>query len=252
MKVLDVEQGTLEWKKARCGKVTGTRFEEVMGTELARAQLIAELLAEELTEQQKNNRTTPEMERGSAEEPFALKRFTELTGKKITKQGLWVSKEYPWLAFSPDGPILKKRKVTEVVEIKNPDSKTAIFYRLANSVPLDQLGLGYWKQPTKMELKENPAAAPVFVMAAKAPFLGIPADYKWQCIAPFIVNPDLEALHFMANDARFLSESMQSLIVTIRRDMPEMKEAIEQGIQELIRFRKDWVEWKNIIVPDNF
>lgn len=252
MDIIEVEQGSLEWKRLRCGRVTGTRFEDVMGTELARTQLIAELIAEELTEQNKNIRTTPEMERGTAEEPFALKRFEALTGKKITKQGLWVSSEYPWLAFSPDGPIVTKGKVTEVVEVKNPDSKTAIFYRLTNSIALDKLGLASWKQPTKTELKENPEALPTFVTAAKAPFLGIPAEYKWQCVAPFIVNPTLEAVHFMANDARFLSESMQSLIVTIRRDMPELKEAIEQGTQELIRFRKDWVEWKNEIVPDNF
>ncbi|MFA9263016.1 MAG: YqaJ viral recombinase family protein, partial [Undibacterium sp.] len=210
MKILEVEQGTKEWRDARLGMVTGTRFADVMGTTEARAKLIAELIAEEFTEQSKDNRVTAEMERGTAEEPFALRAFEEQTGKKVTKQGMWVSEEMPWLSYSPDGPILEKGVPTEVVEVKNPDSKTVMFYRLANHIPLEKLGLGSWVQPTKTALKEDPMSEATFKPSAKAPFLGIPADYKWQCIAPFLVNPDLKRLHFLAYDARGISSDMQA------------------------------------------
>ena len=54
MRIIEVEQGSLEWKKARLGTISGTRLKAVLGTKKAQLTLIAELIAEVETEQPKN------------------------------------------------------------------------------------------------------------------------------------------------------------------------------------------------------
>src|ERR1700749_2436302 len=98
MKTVNVEQGTMEWQALRRCKVTGTKLEDVMGTPSARVQLIAELIAEEATEQTKTVRVTEEMERGTNEEEFAIKLFEEQTGKEYVRGGIWLSDEFDFLA----------------------------------------------------------------------------------------------------------------------------------------------------------
>lgn len=233
MEILKVEQGSPEWLDARRCKITGTKLDDIMGSALARVQLISELIAEEATEQAKVFRITPEMERGTLEEPFAVKAFEELTGKKIDKSvGFCISKEFPWLAFSPDGFILDKKsgKYTEGIEIKNPDTKTAMFYRLTNMVPIEELGI------TK----------------SKVPFLGVPADYKWQVVCAFLVNPDLEKMSFLVYDARIIDDSQKLYVVEVLKSNPELQNAIVEAKTALIKFRQDWLKWRDIILPTNF
>lgn len=230
MKIIDVEQGTQEWQILRRCKITGTKLEDVMGTPLARAQLISELIAEEATEQTKFVRPTEEMERGTNEEEFAIKLFEEQTGKKFSRGGVWLSDKYDFLAHSPDGSLSKKGKVIEATEVKNPDSKTAIFSRLVNLIPAEETGLP----------------------KGRLPFLGVPPDYKWQCVNYFLVNPDLERLYFLIHDARFIDPKAKLYVVTLERDMPELIEALEQARMALGEFRDRWVEWKEIILPTEF
>lgn len=230
MKIVDIEQGTQQWQEIRRCKVTGTKLEDVMGTPLARVQLIAELIAEEATEQTKFVRPTEEMERGTNEEEFAIKLFEEQTGKKFTRGGIWLSDEFDFLAHSPDGSLMKKGKVVEAVEVKNPDSKTAIFSRLANVIPAEELGL------TK----------------SRIPFLGVPPDYKWQCVNYFLVNPELERLHFLIHDARFIDPKAKLYVVTIEREADEIQAAIIEAKLQLGIFRSCWVDWKEIILPTEF
>lgn len=231
MKIVNVEQGTMAWQALRRCKVTGTKLEKVMGSALERVQLISELIAEEATEQTKVIRATEEMERGTNEEEFAVKLFEDQTGKKFVREGMWLSDEYPFLAHSPDASIVnKKGDVLEAVEVKNPDSKTAIFNRLANEIPFAELGL------TK----------------AKTPFIGIPPDYKWQCVNYFLVNPKLEKLHFLIHDARFIDPKAKLYVITVNRENPELWEALAQAKEALIKFREDWLAWKEIILPTEF
>lgn len=230
MKVIDIEQGTMEWQTLRRCKITGTKLEDVMGTPLARMQLTAELIAEEATEQTKFVRPTEEMERGTNEEEFAIKLFEEQTKRKFKRGGVWLSEEYDFLAHSPDASFSnKKGEITEAVEVKNPDSKTAIFSRLANMIPQEETGLP----------------------KGRLPFLGVPPDYKWQCVNYFLVNPKLEKLHFLIHDARFIDPKAKLYAVTVVRG-PDIQEAVEQAQQALIEFRARWVTWKEIILPTEF
>ena len=243
----DLEQGSEAWYKERLCSVTGSRAEGVFGTDLARVQLIAELIAEEGTEAAKITRATPEMERGTYEEAFALKLFEEKTGKTIEKVGICINDNLPWLKCSPDALIPdEKGEYTEAVEVKSPDSKTATFYKMTNKIGMERLGLGSYSAISK----NNPVS--VFKPSAKNPFLGVPADYKWQAVNYFLVNDKLQKLYFVIYDARFIEEEQKIEIIEVNRSDIEMQEAIREAEFELERFRRDWLEWRDIILPNNF
>ncbi len=92
MRILkDFAQGTAEWHAARREMITGTALADVMGTRWAQIQLQAELISECGTEQTKQFRSTPEMDRGNAEEPFAIRAFEERYGKKVESVGFCIS-----------------------------------------------------------------------------------------------------------------------------------------------------------------
>lgn len=248
MKIINnIEQGSMEWINLRIGKVTGTSLADVMGSSLERTMLIAELIAEEGTESAKATRPTPEMERGSAEEIFAIKTYEKRFKKKIDRICMCFSDEFKWFGFSPDGLIKDKKtkKYKKAVEVKSPDSKTAVFYRLTNLIGMETLNLGYWTKATKEKVSE-------FKPSAKEPFMGIPADYKWQVVASFIVNEDQEELDFLVYDARFIDEEQKLYVVNVRRDDPAMQQAIQEAREELVKFRKDWLSFKEIVLPTNF
>lgn len=246
MKIVNVEQGSAEWHEARRCKVTGTKLEAVMGTENSRLDLACELIAEEGTEQSKILKATAEMERGNAEEQFAAKHFEKITGKKTTEVGICIHDKYEWLALSPDRLIETPEGWTEALEIKCPDSKKLIKYKIQNLVPLTEIGLAKITKPTKAKPE------PELVLKAGAPFLGIPADYKWQVVNYFIVNENLKTLYFAVYDPRFVNEDQQMFIVTVDRQNELLQEAMKEAEEALIKFREDWMRWKEIVSPNNF
>lgn len=236
MQILNLEQGTKEWHDARRCKITGTKLKAVMGTAEARRGLIAELIAEEATEQSKTFRTTDEMERGNAEEIFAVKAFERESGKEVARPGMVVSDDHDWLALSPDGLILEGEDYTEGVEVKCPDSKKAILYRIENMIPLEQTGL--------LSAKGAPLSG--------APFLGIPAEYKWQVIHYFLVVSTLKKMNFLVYDARFIDGEQQLYTVVVERSNELVQDAINEAKRELEKFRADWLAWKEIVLPAKF
>lgn len=229
MKIIrDIEQGTKEWHDLRRAKVTGTKLGEVMGSPLDQVKLISELIAEEGTEQTKAFRPTPEMERGTAEEEFALRAFMKETGKKVEKVTMIISDEMPWLGVSPDGLILDKKtkKYTEQVEIKNPNSSTMILYKM-----------GALGKSTTLSKKH---------------ICGVPVDYWWQVVASFLVNEDLERMHFMVYDARFKDDTHKMFVNTVERNCKEMQDALKEVSLELSIFREEWMNYKDAVLPLNF
>jgi len=237
MRTIAIEQGTKEWHDSRMCKITGTKLKAVMGTAEARRSLIAELIAEEATEQSKAFVTTAEMERGNAEEIFAIRAYEAKTGKKVERVGMCVHDEHDWIALSPDGLIKDESgKYSEATEVKCPDSKKAILYRIENMIPMEETGL--------MGAKGNPLAG--------APFLGIPSEYKWQVVHYFLVNNDLKKLHFLIYDARFINEDAKLYTVEVSRDNEILQEAVKEAMEALLKFRADWLAWKEIVLPTEF
>jgi len=271
MIILKSEQGTKEWLDDRMQKITGTKLPSVMGDDKAQATLIAELLAEEATEQVKTMRSTETMERGNVEEIFAVKAFEKRTGKQVDRVGLCVSEEWDWVAQSPDGLIQNEKGIyTEALEIKCPDTKKRILYEMHNKIPLSELGLesSFLKAEMieileKNNIDHNPKAVVKDLQellpegqtgkpSAGAPFLGIPTEYKWQAVHYFIVNPDLETLHFGVYDARIINEEKQLYIVSIEKKNEVLQEAISEAKERLIEFRAKWLRFREIILPSNF
>lgn len=237
MKILKVEQGTKEWHEGRRGKVTGTKLKHVMGGAEGRRGLIAELIAEEATEQSKAPITSIEMERGNAEEIFAIKAYEKRYDIAVDRIGMCISEEFDWVALSPDGLIPDATGTyTEAIEVKSPDSKKAILYKIENIVPMEETGL--------MGKKGEPLAS--------APFLGIPSEYKWQAIHYFVVNDELKTLNFCIYDARIIDDELKLYVIKLDRSNEILQEAIAEAKTELVRFRADWLAWRQTILPTNF
>lgn len=227
MKILDIQQGTQEWSAQRRGRITGTKLKRVMGTPFGQAELIAELIAETGTEQSKEIKPTLEMERGTAEESFALQSFQAKTGKKVEHVGMLISSTHDWLGVSPDGVIKDGNgKITEVVEVKSPDSKKLILYKMMNMIP------------------------EMVIPSAKRNIRGVPSDYIWQVVHNFIVNEDLERLHFVVYDERFIQSDTKLYTVIVERGM--ITDLIEKAEEELKAFRKLWLKYRDVIMPSNF
>ena len=226
--ITGVEQGSYEWHRMRRAVVTGTKLGAVMGTPWDRLGLIAELISEEGTEQTKTYRVTPEMERGSAEESFAVKAYEERTGHKVEKVTMCFHPEFDWFGVSPDGLIKEKGKYRGGIEVKSPDSKTLIMYKMINLI--SDLNLS----------------------ASRQSFLGVPADYKWQVVGQFLANKDLEWLDFIVWDPRFISEDQKLYIVRVERNHPELEKALEEATAALTAFREEWVRYRDIVLPTNF
>jgi len=247
MKILNVEQGSPEWFAERRCVLTGSKMDDVMGTPLAQAQLIAELIAERATEQTKMIRLTQEMERGTEEEIFAIKEFEKQTKKKVVQGGMWASDEFDCVKHSPDGSIYDEFGcVIEAVEVKNPNTSTGMFYRMTNLVGMESLGLGTWSRPTK----EKPEST--FTPSSKNPFIGIPAEYKWQVVNYFLVNRNLKKLYFIVYDSRIIDESKKLYVVDVDCKNRELQQAVKELEEGVISFIKKWKMCEEAILPSNF
>lgn len=125
MKILEMEQGSPEWHKARVGTVSGSNLKNVMGTKAAYEKFKNEIIAERITERRKETRSSEEMQRGTAEEPFTRADYIKKSGKKVEEFGLCISEEIVGAVLSPDG---LNKIFTHGAEFKNPDTKKHIEY----------------------------------------------------------------------------------------------------------------------------
>ena len=128
------------------------------------------------------------MERGSRLEEEALKSFEKKTGKKVDQVGFCISDKYPDIALSPDGLIKNGEKYDEAVEVKCLSSARHL--------------QAYFEKE-------------------------IPNDYDEQAIQYFIVNEDLETLHFTFYDPRITALQVHVIEVK-RKDVEEKIEAYRE------------------------
>lgn len=242
MKILNVKQGSEEWHEARREKITGTKLKNVKGTKIAQYQQMAELIAETRTERSKVFRVSAEMERGLSEEPFAIKRFTEITGKKVFEVGLCISEENDFWINSPDG-LIKPEGMTELeeginegvvvkeaVEVKSLNSENQVFHEMLNAFPNINKAVPVGKRHT----------------------IGVPKEYEWQCIDYFVVNPDLEILHFIYWDSRVIDEEKQLVIIEVKRENEIVADMIKDAITSLLEFEKEYLLVREVLLKNNF
>tara|TARA_R110000850_G_scaffold18946_3_gene58054 strand:+ start:739 stop:1359 length:621 start_codon:yes stop_codon:yes gene_type:complete len=137
---IDVEQKSLEWLKARHGNVTGTSLGSALGTPAVQKTLLYSLVADRMTEVQINDLSTPAIDRGNEQEPFAIRATEDETGIKFTETGLLLNDKYPRFSISPDGIVEDENGViVGGIETKCPNSKKHVEYLIKDEIPKEYL-----------------------------------------------------------------------------------------------------------------
>lgn len=115
-----LEQGSDEWKMARCGIATASKFNDVLsktkyGVGAQRKNYMTQLVIERLTKQPTETYASAAMVNGTEYEPVARLAYELLTGNTVTETGLWLHGAIACGA-SPDGLV----NDDGLIEIKNP------------------------------------------------------------------------------------------------------------------------------------
>jgi putative phage-type endonuclease len=136
---INVEQGSIEWKKAKLGHVSASSIADVMakGKGITRHKYMVKLVAERLTGEVSESYSNDAMLHGVETEPLAKIAFENATQTLIEKTGFWKHPEIEWLGVSPDGLI----STDAVIECKCPNTTTHIDYIFEDRCPVE-----YYKQ----------------------------------------------------------------------------------------------------------
>lgn len=141
-----MQQGTEEWRKARCGKVTASRVSDVLakvksGPSASRKNYMAELVIERLTGVPNEGFFSKEMAWGKEHEPAARELYEFKTGNLIDTVGLIDHPLIPMAAASPDGII----GADGLGEFKCPNTATHLETILGASIPKDYADQMQWQ-----------------------------------------------------------------------------------------------------------
>ena len=121
MKKHKVKQGSPQWHRLRLGKVTGSRFKQMMSND--NLSLLDVMVAEQIIGQtDESDYVSDEMQRGTDLEPLARKEYERITKKKVQQVGFISSTTYPLLGLSPDGLVGRMG----ATEIKCPNTKNHV------------------------------------------------------------------------------------------------------------------------------
>lgn len=131
-----MEQGTSEWKLARCGKVTASRVADVIaktksGYGASRANYMAELICERLTGMPTEGYTSAAMQHGIDTEPMARSAYESAVGALVVEAGFVPHRVIHMSGASPDGLV----DDDGLIEIKCPQTATHIDTLLSDAVP---------------------------------------------------------------------------------------------------------------------
>lgn len=125
MRVITADQGTDEWKQARVGVPSGSKFADIMakGGGATRATYLTALALERITGVREDFKTTFAMEQGTEREPFARSAYEAHTGQFVTEIGFCMH-DTMMVGVSPDGLVGK----AGMTEYKCPMPKTHLEY----------------------------------------------------------------------------------------------------------------------------
>lgn len=124
-RVIDVEQGTDEWKAARVGLITASRVSDMLAKTkggapgAGRKNYQAELVVERITgTPQERGFVSAEMRWGTEHEPDARSIYEFRENVEVRQVGFLISEGYPFCGASPDGLVGENG----AVEIKCPNT----------------------------------------------------------------------------------------------------------------------------------
>jgi putative phage-type endonuclease len=136
----EVEQLSPEWFAQRCGKATASRISDIVaktksGYSTSRANYMAQLVVERMTNQVAESFTNAAMEWGTEQEPFARAAYEGKTGILVDEVG---AIDHPTIlksAASPDGLVVDKDNASlGCLEIKCPNTAQHISTLLGEEV----------------------------------------------------------------------------------------------------------------------
>lgn len=127
----DIIQGSEEWYEIRLGKVTASKFKDVMaeGDGISRKKYMRQLVAETLTGCSQVTYRDKNMEMGTEFEPLARQHYEAVMGVAVRQVG-FISRNDD-VGVSPDGLVGDNG----MIEIKCPLTTTLIDYILADKFP---------------------------------------------------------------------------------------------------------------------
>lgn len=134
MKIINCEQGSLEWFEARLGIPSSSNFDKIITTagkpSKQREKYMYRLAGEAVSGVLEESYQNAAMLRGIEMEDEAKQLYTLITGNEVTEVGFCVEEGY---GASPDGLIAEKG----CLELKCPLVATHVGYLLANKLPTD-------------------------------------------------------------------------------------------------------------------
>jgi len=141
-----MEQGTPEWHQIRLGKVTASRVKDVIaktktGYGAGRANYMAQLLCERLTDQPTQGFSNDAMRHGTETEPLARVAWELKTGIEVDQIAFVDHPNIPMAGASPDGLILDNG----LIEIKCPNTATHLETLLTKKVSSDYITQMQWQ-----------------------------------------------------------------------------------------------------------
>lgn len=184
----DIEQGSEEWHNLRLGRITASRFKDVMtngrgGSPSKTAEsYMMELAIEKVTGTQAAFFENDAMRHGTETEPQARAMYEIVSGNEVSEVAFIELNEF--VGVSPDGLI----GLDGLIEIKCPNTKTQVERFLKN--------------------------------------IGLPAEYKWQVQGQLWVA-EREWCDFLSFDDR-IDTAAQYLCTRVHRDEALIKELSER------------------------
>jgi putative phage-type endonuclease len=137
MIILNIDQQSEAWHEARCGRVTGTRFKNLVSKDTTDSykDLVTNIACEIITNKQEETYSNADMERGIELEPVARKEYEVLFDTEVKTIGFLIPDEdhkyHEWIGISPDGLLSDNA----LLEIKCPKMKTHFEYIERNELP---------------------------------------------------------------------------------------------------------------------
>jgi len=151
-----IEQRTAEWFAARAGRITASRFGDVISRTRTgqptseRKRYLAELVFERTAQAARHEISSRSLTWGQEVEPFQKEAFELETGLVVMPGGFHVHPRYPFIAASPDGLI----GADGGLEMKSPHSEAVHVQTLLEGMPPEHMpqvqggmactGRSYW------------------------------------------------------------------------------------------------------------
>jgi putative phage-type endonuclease len=130
MIIYNIEQHSEAWHEARCGRVTGTRFKNLVSKETTDSykDLVTNIACEIITGEAEETYVSPAMQYGIDTEPEARREYETITDVSVTQVGFVIPDEehkyHSWIGISPDGILPDDG----ILEIKCPLARTHFEY----------------------------------------------------------------------------------------------------------------------------